>query len=149
MGEELLRQTGGAITVFCAGVGSGGMLVGVSRALKAGGCRARVVALEPAESPVITQGRSGAHHVEGIGVGFWPSALERSDFDEARAIEEKAAREMARRLAREEGIFAGTSTGLNVTAALQLASELGPEATVVTVAADSGLKYLTGDLYRE
>jgi cysteine synthase len=85
--------------------------------------------------------------VEGIGAGFWPPHLKREDYDEARAIDETAARAMARRLAKEEGIFAGTSTGVNVLAAVALAQELGPEATVATVACDSGLKYLAGDLY--
>ena len=80
-------------------------------------------------------------------MGFWPPHLKPGDYDEVRTVEEGDARKMARRLAKEEGIFAGTSTGLNVTAAVQLAAELGPEATVVTVAVDSGLKYLAGDLY--
>jgi cysteine synthase len=147
LGGELLWQIDGNIAAFCAGVGSAGMLTGVSRALRAGGCRARIVALEPASSPVLTTGKGGAHRVEGVGVGFWPPHLQMEDYDEIRAIDESAARQMARRLAREEGILAGTSTGLNVVAAVQLATELGSEATVVTVAVDSGLKYLAGDLY--
>ena len=147
MGREILAQLDSRIHAFCAAVGSGGMLVGVSRALKAGGCTARVVALEPAESPVLTTGKGGSHRVEGVGVGFRPLHLQPGDYDEIRTVPEAAARAMARRLAREEGIFAGTSTGLNVTAAVELARQLGPEATVVTVAVDSGLKYLSGDLY--
>jgi cysteine synthase len=147
MGEELLRQLGNGITTFCAAVGTAGMLAGVSHALRAAQTTTRIVALEPAESPVLTTGQGGAHRVEGIGVGFWPPHLRAGDYDEIRCIEESAAREMARRLAREEGILAGTSTGLNVAAAVQLARELGPEATVATVACDSGLKYLAGDLY--
>jgi len=147
MGREILAQLDSQLHAFCAAVGSGGMLVGVSRALKAGGSTARIVALEPAESPVLSAGHSGSHHVEGVGVGFRPPHLQPGDYDEIRAVPESAARAMARRLAREEGIFAGTSTGLNVTAAVELARQLGPEATVVTVAVDSGLKYLSGDLY--
>ena len=147
MGHEIVRQFGTGIAAFCGAVGSGGMLVGVSRALKAAGCDARVVALEPAESPVLTTGKGGAHRVEGVGVGFRPPHLQPGDYDEVRTVPEASARTMARRLAREEGIFAGTSTGLNVTAAVELATELGPHATVVTVAVDSGLKYLAGDLY--
>jgi len=147
IGEELLRQLGNGISAFCGAVGSGGMLIGVSRALREGGCRARIVALEPAESPVITEGVAGPHGIDGIGVGFWPPILSRDDFDEARALPEASARAMARRLAVEEGILAGTSTGLNVAAALELASELGEGATVVTVATDTGLKYLAGDLF--
>jgi len=149
IGRELAAQTGGAIDVFCAAVGTAGMLVGVSRALKAAGCRARVVALEPASSPWLTVGRNGAHGVDGIGVGFTPPHLTPDAYDEARAVDEGEAREMARRLAREEGLLAGTSTGLNVVGALRLATELGPGHTVVTVAVDTGLKYLAGDLFAE
>ena len=148
IGRELIEQTGGSLTAFCAGVGTAGMLVGVSRALKAAGCKARIVALEPASSPLLTTGKGGPHRVEGIAPGFWPPHLKAGDYDEARTVDEKAAREMARRLAKEEGIFAGTSSGLNVTAALQLAKELGPGNTVATVAVDTGLKYLAGDLYQ-
>jgi cysteine synthase A len=147
IGEELLAQTGGSITVFCAAVGTAGMLAGVSKALKAGGSSARIVALEPAQSPAITGGHGGPHRVEGIGVGYVPPHLEPGIYDEARAIDEQEARETAHRLAREEGILAGTSSGLNVAAALQLARELGPGNTVVTVAVDTGLKYLAGDLF--
>jgi len=147
LGEELIRQLDGKISAFCAAVGTSGMLLGVSRALRESGSSARVVALEPAGSPVITKGAAGPHRVEGIGVGFWPPMLSREDFDEARAVDEDAARIMARRLATEEGILAGTSTGLNVAAAIELARELGPGETVVTVAVDTGLKYLAGDLY--
>ena len=147
IGRELAAQTGGAIDVFCGAVGTAGMLVGVSRALKAAGCTARIVALEPATSAVLSTGKAGAHRVEGIGVGFVPPHLDAQSYDEVRAIDEAAARVMARRLAKEEGIFAGTSSGLNVVAALQLAAELGPGHTVATVAVDTGLKYLAGDLY--
>lgn len=147
IGEELLAQTSGAIAVFCGGVGTAGMLVGVSKALKAGGCAARIVALEPAESPAMTAGHGGAHGVEGIGVGYVPPHLEPGTYDEARAIDEEEARDTARRLAREEGILTGTSTGLNVAAALRIAREVGPGHTVATVAVDTGLKYLAGDLF--
>lgn len=145
--DELLEQVG-TIDAFCAGVGTAGMIVGVSRGLKRGGSKARIVALEPESSPVITTGKGGPHRVEGIAAGFVPPHLKREEYDEARAIPESAAREMARRLAKEEGIFAGTSSGLNVVAALQIAKELGPGKTVVTVAVDSGMKYLAGDLFQ-
>ena len=149
IGEELLAQTGGRsdITVYCGAVGTGGMLTGVSKALKAGGSAARIVALEPSSSPAITAGHGGPHRVEGIGVGYVPPHLHRDEYDEARAIDEEEAREVARRLAREEGILAGTSSGLNVAGALRLARELGPGHTVATVAVDTGLKYLSGDLF--
>jgi cysteine synthase A len=149
IGRELLAQAGPSVTAYCGGVGTAGMLVGVSRALKAGGCRARIIALEPTTSPALTAGKGGPHRVEGMAAGFWPPHLKKEDFDEARTIEEAEARTMARRLAKEEGIFAGVSSGLNVVAALQLARELGSGSTVATVAVDSGFKYLAGDLYCE
>lgn len=146
IGTELVEQLG-PIDVFCGAVGSAGMLVGVSRAFKEAGIRARIVALEPSSSPVLTTGKAGAHRVEGTAPGFVPPHLTKADYDEARAIDENEARAMARRLAQEEGVFAGVSTGLNVLAALQLASELKPGQRVVTVAVDTGLKYLAGDLF--
>lgn len=146
IGQELVEQLG-AVDAFCGATGTAGMLVGVSRALKAAGSRARIVALEPAGSPMLTAGRGGPHRVEGTAPGFVPPHLAARDYDEARAVDEEEARTMARRLAREEGIFAGTSSGLNVVAALQLARELGPGRRVVTVAVDTGLKYLAGDLF--
>lgn len=147
IGRELLDQIG-TIDTFCGAVGTGGMLVGVSRALKAAGCAARIVALEPATSPALTSGHGGPHRVEGTASGVVPPHLTPADYDEARAIDEDEARHIARRLAREEGIFAGTSSGLNVAAALHLARELGAGHAVATVAVDSGLKYLAGDLFR-
>jgi cysteine synthase A len=146
IGRELLEQIG-KVDAFCGAVGTAGMLVGVSRALKAGGSQARIVALEPAASPVLTRGHGGAHSVEGTSPGYVPPHLTRGDYDEARAIDEEEGRAMARRLAREEGIFSGTSTGLNVLAAVQLARELGPGHQVATVAVDTGLKYLAGNLF--
>jgi cysteine synthase len=149
IGRELVEQAGVGLTAYCGGVGTAGMIVGVSRALKEAGCKARIVALEPAGSPVLTTGKGGAHRVEGIAAGFRPPHLKDGDFDEVRTVEEAEAREMARRLAKEEGIFAGTSSGLNVAAAVRLARELGPGKTVATVAVDTGFKYLAGELYRE
>jgi cysteine synthase len=146
IGEELLAQLPGGVTCFCGAVGSGGMLMGVSQVLKPTGTR--IVALEPATSPFLSTGKGGPHRVEGIGVGFWPGHLDAMVYDEIRAVDEGAAFEMARRLAKEEGILAGTSTGLNVAAAIALAKELGPGAKVVTVACDTGLKYIAGDLFR-
>src|SRR5439155_3718181 len=105
--------------------GTAGMLTGVSKAHKAPGCAARVVALEPASAPMLTAGKSGSHRVEGIAPGFVPPHLAAGVYDEARTVPEDDARAMARRLAQEEGIFAGTSSALNVVAAVQLARELG------------------------
>jgi cysteine synthase A len=147
IGAELLEQTGGRLDAFCGAVGTGGMLAGVARALRNGGSRARIVALEPSESPAMTQGRGGAHRVEGIATGSIPPHMSARPYDEARAIDESAGRGMARRLAREEGLLVGTSSGLNIAAAVQIARELGPGRVVATVAVDSGLKYLAGDLF--
>lgn len=146
IGSELLEQIG-EIAVFCGAVGTAGMLTGVSRALRAEGSRARIVALEPASCPMLTTGKNGPHRVDGIAPGFVPPHLQRADYDEARAIEESEAREMARRLAKEEGIFAGTSSGMNVAAAVKLAQEFKPGQAIATVAVDTGLKYLAGDLF--
>ena len=147
IGRELIEQTDRRIDVFCGAVGTGGMLAGVARALRDGGSRARIIALEPAESPAMTQGHGGAHRVEGIGTGSVPPHMSERPYDEARAIPEADGREMARRLAREEGLLVGTSSGLNIAAALQIARELGSGKVVATVAVDSGLKYLAGDLF--
>jgi cysteine synthase len=148
IGHELLQQVTGGIDAFCAGVGTAGMLTGVARVLRRAGPAIKVVALEPATSAVLSTGHAGSHRIEGIGVGFVPPLLDKTLYDESRGIDEAEAREMARRLAAEEGLFAGTSSGLNVVGALQLARELGPGRTVVTVAVDTGLKYLNGDLFR-
>jgi len=149
LGEELLRQMPQPIHTFCAAVGTAGMLMGTTRALRRANPGVRIVALEPTTSAVLSGAAPGRHGVEGVAPGFVPPQFDRSLVTETRAIDEAEARQMAWTLARQEGIFAGTSTGLNVAAALQLARELGagPGHNVVTVAVDSGLKYLAGDLY--
>jgi len=147
IGRELLEQTGGRLDAYCGAVGTGGMLRGVALALKAGGSHARIVALEPAASPAMTDGRGGPHRVEGIGTGSVPPHIADKPYDEARSIDEAEARDVALRLAREEGLLVGTSSGLNVAAAIRLARELGPGKVVATVAVDTGLKYLAGDLF--
>lgn len=146
--RELLDQVKGPIDGFCGGIGTGGMLAGVSRGFREMGHMVRIVGLEPASAPFLTQGHGGSHHVEGVAVVPSPPMLRADDYNEVWAIEEEEARETARRMAREEGIFAGTSSGMNVTAAIRLARELGPGHTVVTLACDFGLKYLAGDLYQ-
>jgi cysteine synthase A len=147
IGRELLDQVE-RIDAFVGAVGTAGMLVGVSTAFKKAGIGARIVALEPSTSPLLTTGKAGPHRVEGTAAGFRPPHLVEGSYDEARAIDEEEGRAMARRAAREEGIFAGTSSGLNLVGALQLARELGPGKVVATVAVDTGLKYLAGDLYK-
>jgi cysteine synthase len=149
LGAEIVEQLGGGPAAFCAGVGTAGLVMGVARAFRQLSQRVRIVALEPASSPVLSAGRAGTHHVEGIGVGFVPPLFDPAQCDEVRGIDEGEGRSMARRLAGEEGVFAGISSGLNVVGALQLARELGPGHRVVTVACDSGLKYLAGNLYQD
>ena len=147
IGRELLEQIG-RVDAFVGAVGTAGMLVGVSSVLKKAGTATRIVALEPSTSPFLTAGRGGPHGVEGTAAGFRPPHLIDGSYDEARAIDESEGRAMARRAAKEEGVFAGTSTGLNLVGALQLARELGPGKVVATVAVDTGLKYLAGNLYK-
>jgi len=147
IGHELVEQVG-HVDAFVGGVGTGGMLMGVARVLKARDAATRIVALEPSTSAFLTTGKAGPHSVEGIATGFFPPHMAAGGYDEVRAIDENEGREMARRAAREEGVFAGTSSGLNFVGALQIARELGPGKVVATVAVDTGLKYLAGDLYR-
>ena len=147
IGKELIEQVG-HVDAYVGAVGSAGMLVGVSRALKHAGSQARIIALEPSTSPFLTTGKGGAHRVEGTAAGFWPPHLTKEMYDEVRVIDENEGRAMATRVAREEGVFAGTSSGVNIVAAINLARELGPGKVVATVAVDTGLKYLAGDLYK-
>ena len=125
------------------------MIMGVGSVIRAKWPNVRIVALEPDSSPVLSGGTPGPHSIDGTAAGFVPSLFSREVVTDVLALPEQEARTMARRLAREEGIFAGTSTGLNVVAALQLAEEVGKGGTVVTVACDSGFKYLDGALYRD
>jgi cysteine synthase len=148
IGKELLLQFPDGIDAFCGAVGTAGMLMGVAGVLKDALPDARIVALEPKSAPLLTEGRPGEHHVEGIAVGFVPPLLDKNLYDEARTVSESVARNMCRRLAELEGILVGTSSGLNIAGALKLARELGPGKTVVTVACDTGLKYLAGGLYQ-
>ena len=108
----------------------------------------RIVAVEPEESAVLSGKPSGSHKIEGIGIGFIPPLWQPELVNEIQTVTTEQAKAMARRLAREEGIFAGTSTGANVVAACRLAQQLGPSATVATVIVDSGLRYLSTDVYR-
>jgi cysteine synthase A len=147
IGWELAEQTGGNLDAFCGAVGTGGMLSGVARALRDSTRAVRIVALEPASSPAMTEGRGGPHRVEGIATGRIPPHMAGKPYDEARAVREEDARAMAQRLAREEGLLVGTSSALNIAAAVELARELGAGKVVATVAVDTGLKYLAGDLF--
>ncbi len=147
IGKELLQQLDRPVDAYCGGIGTVGMLMGVAVELRKAHPDVQIVALEPATTATLSGASAGTHDVEGIGIGYTPPLLDADLYDEARGIDEKQARRMARLLAKEEGIFAGTSSGLNVVAALQLAEELGEGKTVVTVAVDTGLKYLASDLF--
>lgn len=147
IGDELWEQLGGQVDLFCGAFGVSGMIMAVASVLRSHKPDIKIVALEPATSAFVSTGKAGTHRVEGIGSGFMPPLLDPALYNEARGIDEEEGRKMARLMAKEEGIFAGTSSGLNVYAAIQLAKELGPGKTVATVAVDTGLKYLTGDLY--
>jgi cysteine synthase A len=148
LGEELWTQSGGAIDAFVHSIGTAHSIHGTARAVRAHKPSLRVVAVEPAESPVLSGGASGSHRIEGIGVGFVPPLWHADEVDEIMTVPTDEAMAMARRLAREEGIFAGTSTGANVVAALRVAERLGTGATVATIIVDSGLRYLSTELYR-
>jgi len=148
MGREILDQIDGSIDAFTCSVGTAGAFMGVSNILLDSDKDTKIVALEPASAPYYSKNQSdGDHHVEGIGLGFELPLLDKNNYHEARGIDESEAREMAKLLASEEGIFGGTSSGLNVVGAIKLAEELGKGKTVVTIAVDTGLKYLTGNLF--
>jgi cysteine synthase len=149
LGEEIWSQTNGKVDAFVHCVGTGASSRGVATVLKRHQPRVRIVAVEPAESSVLRGGPAGAHKIEGVGIGYTPPLWEPALVDEVLAVGTEEAKEMARRLAREEALFAGTSSGANVVAALRVAERLGPGATVVTLMADSGLKYLSTDVYRK
>ncbi|MCZ7564258.1 MAG: cysteine synthase family protein [Burkholderiales bacterium] len=148
MGLEVAGDLAGEVHALIAAVGTGAALMGTADGLRRAGVEAQVIALEPLQSPFLTTGKGGAHRVEGIGVGFEPPFLERSRLRDIRAVDQDSAFAMCRRLAREVGIFAGGSTGLNVVAAIDLAAELGPGKRIVTLGCDNGSKYLGGHIYR-
>jgi cysteine synthase len=149
LGEEVWRQTGGELAAFVHSVSTAHSIHGVTQALWRHDPNIRVVAVEPAESAVLSGGPSGSHKIEGIGIGFIPPLWRRDQVNEIQPVATQEAKEMTRRLAREEGIFGGTSSGANVAAAIRVARHLGPGANVVTIICDSGLRYLSTDVYRE
>lgn len=148
LGDELWKQAGGRVDAFVQAVGTAHSLHGAAQALRRHNPRVHVVAVEPAESAVLSGKASGSHHIEGIGIGFLPPLWKPAEVSEIMPVATADAKAMARRLAREEAIFAGTSTGANVVAALQVARRLGPGATVATIIVDSGLRYLSTDVFR-
>ena len=147
MGEEIWEQTGGKVDAFVQSVGTGGSVRGIGTCLRARDGAVRVVAVEPEESAVLSGRATGSHKIEGVGAGFVVPLWTDTVADEIETVSTAEAMATARRLAQEEGVFAGTSTGGNVAAALRVAERLGPGRTVVTLAVDSGMKYLSTALY--
>jgi cysteine synthase A len=148
LGEEIWNQTKGTIDAFVHCVGTAASSRGVATVLKQHKPSVEIVVVEPAESSVLLGGPAGPHKIEGVGIGYTPPLFEPALVDEILPVKTDDAKEMARRLAREEALFAGTSSGANVAAAIRVGRRLGPGATVVTLMADSGLKYLSTDVYR-
>ena len=148
LGEEIWNQTNGEVSAFVHSVGTGASSRGVATVLKKHNPKIEIVAVEPGESAVLSGGEPGPHKIEGVGIGYTPPLWEPSLIDGIVPVRTDDAKAMARRLAREEGLFAGTSSGANVIAAIQVAGRLGPGSQVVTLMADSGLKYLNTDVYR-
>ena len=147
LGEEVWSQTDGRVDAFVHSVGTAASIRGTATVLKRHQPGIRIVAVEPAESSVLLGGQPGPHKIEGVGIGYTPPLWDPSVVDEILPIGTDDAKAMARRLAREEGVFAGTSSGANVLAAIQIGERLGPRATVVTPMVDSGLKYLGTDVF--
>jgi len=143
LGEEIWRQTGGRVDAFVQAVGTAHSIHGTPRGFGDSAAQAHVVAVEPAESAVLSGSPTGAHSIEGIGIGFIPPLWRPELVASIEQVRSDDAQQMARRLAAEEGIFAGTSTGANVIAALRVAETLPAGAQVVTIAVDSGFRYLS------
>jgi cysteine synthase A len=148
LGEEIWQQTSGRVDAFVHCVGTAASSRGVATVLKRYKPGVRIVVVEPAESSVLLGGQPGPHKIEGVGIGYTPPLWEPALVDEILPVATEEAKEMTRRLAREEALFAGTSSGANVVAAIRVGERLGPGATVVTLMADSGLKYLSTDVFR-
>jgi len=148
LGEEIWSQTKGEIDAFVHCVGTAASLRGVATVLRKHKPSIKIVAVEPAESSVLLGGQPGPHKIEGVGIGYMPPLWAPALVDEIVPVKTEDAKAMARRIAREEALFAGTSSGANVVAAIRLAERLGPKARVVTLMVDAGLKYLNTDVYR-
>ncbi|WP_034385140.1 cysteine synthase A [Deinococcus sp. YIM 77859] len=148
-GPELWKQMEGRLDAFVYGSGTGGTISGVGRFLKRQNPAVRVIAVEPARSNVLSGGERGEHGFQGMGPGFIPENLDRSVIDEVIPVWEEDAYPLARRLAREEGIFVGMSSGAMIWAALAVARRLGPGRRVATIAVDTGTRYLTTSLFDE
>lgn len=148
LGEEIWQRTSGEVAAFVHSVGTAASSRGVATVLKRHNPRVHIAVVEPAESAVLSGGPPGPHKIEGVGIGYTPPLWDASLIDEVLPIATEAAKEMTRRLAREEGLFAGTSSGANVLAAIEVAKRLGPGKKVVTLLCDSGLKYVSTDVFQ-
>lgn len=148
LGEEIWKQANGEVDAFVHAVSTAHSIHGVTRALWKHKPDIHVSAVEPAESAVLSGGPTGSHKIEGIGIGFIPPLWDPGLVNEILKVSTEEAKNMTRRLAREEGLFVGTSSGANVVAALRVAQRLGHDTTVVTLMVDSGLRYLSTDLFR-
>lgn len=148
LADEILKQTDYKIDAFVQSVGTFASLRGVATILKNFNPKIKITAVEPEESAVLSGGQPGSHKIEGVGIGYIPPLWKPDLVDEIITVKTADAKAMARRLAREEGLFAGTSSGANVVAAIKLAEKIGPEAKIVTLMVDSGMKYLSTDVYR-
>lgn len=146
-GPEILRQCPSPIDYFVAGVGTGGTITGVAGALRPTYPQVRVIGVEPADSPVLSGGKPGPHKLQGIGAGFVPAVLDTNFVDRVMPVTSDEAFQAARRLAREEGILAGISSGAAMAACLKIAADIAGQATIVTVLASSGERYLSTELY--
>jgi cysteine synthase len=145
--KEILKDTGEKIDAFVAGVGTGGTITGVGEVLKKHNPKVKVIAVEPKSSAVLSGGKPGPHMIQGIGAGFVPDVLDKSVIDEIIAVDDQDAYKMAKRLSREEGIFAGLSCGAACVGALKIAKQLGAGKTVVVIFPDSGERYLSMEPY--
>lgn len=147
LGEEILDQINGNIDAVCDTVGTAGTLMGIAKAFKKANSNSKIIAVEPSSSPILSEGIKGSHNVEGVGLGFIPKIYDSKLVDDVITIEESIARQTSRDLALKEGVFCGTSSGMNVAAAIQISQKLGPKSRVVAIACDTGLKYLSEGLF--
>lgn len=147
LGEEILDQINGSIDAVCDTVGTAGTLMGIAKAFKNANSNSKIIAVEPSSSPILSKGIKGSHNVEGVGLGFIPKIYDSKLVDDVITIEESIARQTSRDLALKEGVFCGTSSGMNVAAAIQISQKLGPKSRVVAISCDTGLKYLSEGLF--